>query len=279
MPHHTPHHLSARHPLAGRMGLKKLLIIAGAVIAALIIVVFVLYRMAYNQLPGDPLYGLKTVVERMFGGIQLTSAGRVEHNITLLESRLNELNRYALGVGSSSPEQLTQIAEQSDNYTKDALNLIASDSALDSPARINVLARINSVVRAEETLGDSIKDFSPITDTVANNEKRVNDALRTAIGDFVTQNATDTIEQFIAEKISSLGTSIPSIAPGSSAAKAVAKRIGETNDALIDHSYKDAIIAIIRAEQSIAIDGYLWNAERGPVEGVPVDNGPIPEGN
>jgi hypothetical protein len=215
----------------------------------------------------------------MFGSIQLTSTGRVEHNIKLLESRLNELNRYALGVGSSSPEQLTQIAEQSDNYTKDALNLIASDSALDSPTRINVLARIDSVVRAEETLGDSIKDFSPISETIANNEKRVNDALRTAIGDFVTQNATDTIEKFIAEKISSLGASIPLIAPGSSAAKAVAMRISETNDALMDHDYKDAIIAIIRAEQSIAIDGYLWNAERGPVDGVPVDNGPIPEGN
>ncbi len=282
MPHHTlltTRHLSARHPLAGRIGLKKILIIAGVIVAVLIIAAFSLYRIVYNQLPGDPLYGLKTVTERLFGGMQLTSAGRVDHNITLLESRLNELNRYALGIGSSSPEQLTKIAEQSDNHTKDALNLIAADASLDIPARITLLTKIDSVVRAEETLGDSIKDFSPITDTIATNEKRVNDALRTAIGDFVTQSATDTIEQLIAEKITNLGKGIPSIAPGSSAAKTVAKRVTETNDALIDYDYKAAIIAIIRAEQAIAIDGYLWNAERGPVDGVPVDNGPIPEGN
>lgn len=270
---------SATHPLSGRIGLKKLLSIAAVVVVVIIIGTFSLIRAVHNQLPGDRFYSLKTATEKIFGGIQLTNTGRIEHSISLLESRLNELNRYALGISTSTPEQLSKIAEQSDATTKDALNIIAADKSLDATLRISLLAKIDSVVRAQVTLGDSIKTFSPITDNVATNEKRANEALRTAITDFVSQNATDTIEQFIRDKITSIGQNIKAIAPGSSAAKTVSDRINDTREALVDHNYKDAIIAIIRAEQAIAIDGYLWNAERGPVEGVPVDNGPIPEGN
>jgi hypothetical protein len=261
------------------MSLKKLLTIAVLVVILLCIGAFILIRSVQNELPGDRFYGLKTASERMFGGIQLTNTGRVEHNISLLESRLNELNRYALGISTSTPDQLSKIAEQSDMTTKDALNLIAGDKSMDAATRITLLAKIDGVVRAQVTLGDSIKTFSPITDNIASNEKRANEALKTAITDFVSQNASDTIELFIAEKISSLGQSIKAIAPGSSAAKTVNDRVNDTKEALVDHNYKDAIIAIIHAEQAVAIDGYLFNAERGPVEGVPMDTGPIPEGN
>lgn len=281
MKHNHPTHYSlpATHPSAGRMSLKKLLTIAVLVVILLCIGAFILIRSVQNELPGDRFYGLKTASERMFGGIQLTNTGRVEHNISLLESRLNELNRYALGISTSTPDQLSKIAEQSDMTTKDALNLIAGDKSMDAATRITLLAKIDGVVRAQVTLGDSIKTFSPITDNIASNEKRANEALKTAITDFVSQNASDTIELFIAEKISSLGQSIKAIAPGSSAAKTVNDRVNDTKEALVDHNYKDAIIAIIHAEQAVAIDGYLFNAERGPVEGVPMDTGPIPEGN
>jgi len=264
---------------AGRIAFKKLLIIAGIGIIVLILSLIVLLRAVRNELPGDRFYSLKVASERLFGGIQLTTTGRIEHNISLLESRLNELNRYALGISTSTPEQLAKIAEQSDTTTKDVLNMIAGDKSLDTTTRITLLAKIDGIVRAEETLSDSIKTFSPITDTIATNEKRANDALRTAITDFVTGNATDTIEQFIAARITTLGQGIKTIAPGSSAAETVTNQVHNTKEALADHKYKDAIIAIIRAEQAIAIDGYLWNAERGPVDGVPLDNGPIPEGN
>ena len=275
----TDTHTIPTNYIAGRISFKKLLIVAGILIAVLVLGTYALLRTVYNQLPGDSLYGLKTATEKIFGGIQLTSSGRIDHNIALLESRLNELNRYALGVGSSSPEQLTRIVELSDTYTKEVLNTIAADTNMAAPTRIALLTKLNAIVRAEETLSDSVEAFSDITDTIATNEKRTGDALRTAITDFVAQNATTSIEAFIADKITTLGKSIGSIAPGSSAANAVANRISEIHEAVIDQNYKDAIVALVRAEQAIAIDGYLWGAERGPVDGVPVDNGPIPEGN
>jgi hypothetical protein len=263
----------------GRMTLKKLLLIACALIALVVILFFVLMRISYNQVPGDPLYGLKTATEQMFGGIKLTSTGKAEYNITLLESRLNELNRYALNISSSTPDTLTKIAEQSDAHTKDTLNILAGDKSIAAETHITTLAKLDGVIRAQETLGDTIEAFTPIADTIENNEKRVNDALKSAIADFVTQNATDTIEQFIANRITEVSQHISTIAPGSSAAKSVALRVTDTSEAVIDHKYAVAIISIIRADQAIAIDGYLWNAERGPVPGVPIDNGPIPEGN
>ena len=276
---HHANQLAHTHPLAGRMALKKILLLALGLVVLVIAGFFALMHLAYNQVPGDPLYGLKTATEHLFGGMQLTSAGKVDYNITLLESRLNELNRYALSISSSTPEKLTQIAEQSDSHTKDTLNILAADTSLDAETRITTLARLDSVIRAQETLSDTIKEFSSITDTVETNEKRVNEALKAAIADFVTQNATDTIEHLIANRITEISANISTIAPGSSAAKTVANRVSDTNEAVTDHKYADAILAIIRANQAIAIDGYLWNAERGPVSGVPVDNGPIPEGN
>lgn len=281
MPHIHPTRFerTITNPLAGRIGLKKLFGIAAIIVIVLVIAGVGLVRSVHNQLPGDRFYNLKIATERIFGGIQLTNTGKVEHNISLLESRLNELNRYALGISTSTPDQLAKIAEQSDTTTRDVLNLIAGDKGMDAATRISLLTRVDSVIRAEETLGDSIKTFSPITENISNNETRANDALRTAVTDFVSENATNTIEEFISGKITTIGQGITSIAPGSSAAKTVTDRIYDIKEALTDHNYKDAIIAIIRAEQAIAIDGYLWNAERGPVEGVPVDNGPIPEGN
>ncbi len=265
--------------ISGRMTLKKLLIIAGISIAIILVGFFALLRIAYNQVPGDSLYGLKTATEHLFGGIKLTNGSKADYNITLLESRLNELNRYALNISSSTPEKLTQIATQSDTHTKDTLNILAGDKSIDGETRITTLAKLDGVIRAQETLSDSVKEFAPITETIATNEKRVNDALKTAITDFVSQNATDTIESLIANRITDITSHISSIAPGSSAAKTVLDRVNDTNEAVTDHKYAEAILAIIRASQAIAIDGYLWNAERGPVSGVPVDNGPIPEGN
>jgi hypothetical protein len=261
------------------MTLKKLLMFTGALIVLVAILLFALLRISYNQVPGDSLYGLKTATEHLFGGIQVTSTGKADYNITLLESRLNELNRYALHISSSTPDKLNQIATESDTHTKDVLNILAGDKSIDGETRITTLAKLDGVIRAQETLSDSVKAFTPITETIATNEKRVNDALKTAIADFVTQNATDTIEHLIANHITDISTHISSIAPGSSAAKTVADRVTDTKEAITDHKYTEAILAIIRADQAIAIDGYLWNAERGPVPGVPVDNGPIPVGN
>jgi hypothetical protein len=276
-------HTNASYPpytaTAGAVNRKKLLGIALVFLAACGVGMYLFLQLLANTLPDDPLYGFKTTTEKVFGGIQLTNTGRIEHNISMLEARVNELNRYVLKVSSSSPEKLQQIATASEDHTKDALNTLAGDQSIDAPTRINLLARIDATLRAEETLSDMDDTFTPIKDSVGSNENRVNDALRTAVTDFVGQNATDTIEHFIAEKITGLTESIKTIAPGSSAAKVVAKRVQDITEAITDQKYKDAIIAIIHAEQAVAIDGYLFAAERGPVAGVPVNNGPIPEGN
>jgi len=232
-----------------------------------------------NKVPGDSLYGLKIATEKVFGSIQLTNTGRVEHNISLLEARVNELNRYALNVSSSSPDQLQQIANKSDEHAREALNTLAGDPSIAATTRINLLADIDATVRAEAAIVDMNTQFDPISGAIDANEERITTALRTAITDFVSQNATDTIEQFIGEKVATLSADIKTVAPGSRAQNLVMRRVQDTEEAITDKKYTEAIAAIIRAEQAIAIDGYLYDAERGPVDGVTIDAGPIPEGN
>jgi hypothetical protein len=69
------------------------------------------------------------------------------------------------------------------------------------------------------------------------------------------------------------------VAFGSTAQKTIARRAEDTADALRENNFKDALSYILKAQQAIIVDEFLFDAERGPIDGVPIEPGAMPEGS
>ncbi len=240
----------------------------------------VLTHQAANSLPGQSLYSFKTeIAEPTIRTTKLATESRVRYDLTLLEQRVQELTVIVADTGTTSPEQIAAIAALASEHAHDAVTRLEKNQSLSGETRITLLAKLDTAARAAETLSDSFVELDSMNDAAGETENVLNEALKTAVATFVTNNATDTIQSFIASNLTEVSAHIGDVAPGSRAQGLAIRRIGETEEAIVDGKFADAILAIIRAQQAIVVDGYLFDSERGPVDGVTVEAGPVPEGN
>ena len=260
---------------------KKIIIgVIGTLLTAGILIFLTLSYLSQKSIPGQTLYGFKTnVAEKVILTTKLSTHSRVSYYTSLFEKRLQELAIIANDHSTTSPELIAQIATLTQQHAQDAISTLEKNQTLDGETRITLLATIDTAARAIETLSDSFIELENINDAAGTTEDAINLTLNSSIDTFVTNNATDTIQSFIAANIADVGTHLSEVAPGSRAQNLVARRISDANEAIVDSKYADAITAIIRARQAIAVDGYLFDSERGPVDGVELEAGPVPEGN
>ncbi len=260
---------------------KKIIIgVIGTLLTAGILILLTLSYLSQKSIPGQTLYGFKTnVAEKVILTTKLSTHSRVSYDTSLFEKRLQELAIIANDHSTTSPELIAQIATLTQQHAQDAISTLEKNQTLDGETRITLLATIDTAARAIETLSDSFIELENINDAAGTTEDAINLTLNSSIDTFVTNNATDTIQSFIAANIADVGTHLSEVAPGSRAQNLVARRISDANEAIVDSKYADAITAIIRARQAIAVDGYLFDSERGPVDGVELEAGPVPEGN
>lgn len=239
----------------------------------------VLY-VARGAQPGEPLYTIKTTLtEPAFTLTKLSPTSRISYTTYLLERRIAELTTLAGDTGTSSPELLATVSSLIETHTTDIVDTIENNPNLDGVTKINFLAKADTVTRAAETLSDTTPELTTITDTLTSAENHVGDALTESIASFVTTNATDTIQSFITTQITAVGTEVVTTAPGSKAQSLVIRRISDAQESIADSKWVDAITYLLRARQAIAVDGYLFSAERGPVDGIEIEAVPVPEGN
>lgn len=259
----------------------KIAVLSLTSIVVIVLIGFViLAKLAGPSLPGESLYSFKTnVAEKIIRSTKLSTAARVEYDNTLLEQRLQELVTIASDKASTSPELIASVASLANIHASDAVAALDANPSLRSEDRITYLANLNTIARAGEMLSDSTPELDTISDSLGDTEVILNDALKTAITGFISNNATDTVQSYIATNITTVSEHIGDVAPGSRAQQLAVRRISETKEAITDNKFSEALTAIIRAQQAISTDGYLFDSERGPVDGVAIEAGPIPEGN
>lgn len=230
--------------------------------------------------PTDALYDFKTnVAETFIRATKVSVDAKIAYDTMLLERRVVELNELSQDTSTSTEETVVNIARLFESRVTTVVATLDQDQNMTGEERIITLAHINTLARAQETIADSSAEFDAITDTLAATENSVNEALDAAINTFVDTNATDTIQQFIGTQISVISSEVVSVAAGSNAQNQVIRRISDTNEAIIDGEFVDAITYILKARQAIATDQYLYDSERGPIDGIQIEPGPIPEGS
>jgi hypothetical protein len=235
---------------------------------------------ASKQLPGESLYAFKTsVVEETIAFTKLSAAQKIAYNTKRLETRMAELTALSRDQSSTTPDVLATVATLSDAHASAALSALAAAQKNPTAEHIDTLAALSTITKSEVTLADATSEFETITDSLENTDRNVNSFLKSSIGAFASSSPTDVVYAYIDAHIRAVSTESSQVAPGSTAAATIIRRISDTNEAITDGDMAEAINSIIKARQAIAIDGLLWDAERGPIEGMPIPSTEIPEGN
>jgi hypothetical protein len=216
-----------------------------------------------DSLPGERLFAMKVnVLERGIAMTKFTKSSQASYAIARMEKRLNELLVLKRDTATSSEETLTTIASLSQNHAQEAVDAIAqSDRTPES--RINSLARITTVAKAQETLAQEFPEFSPVTAAYEALRKSLADALKNGVEAYASTTPEAQVKIFIAEHVSNVSVALPSAAPGSAAQRIAIRRVEEANESIEESKLAPALLALLKAEEAIAVDEYVWGSERG----------------
>lgn len=239
----------------------------------------VLFYVAKDSLPGEPLYRVKTEgSEKVQLFMKRSAQSRANYNNSLLESRLTELQVLSRDKSTTTPEVLSEIAQLSSTHINDTFEVLER-SNVGFEEKIHLLTPLANLTRTMEVLVDGSGELASIETIIGENESLTNDALENVLVAFVKEGPVERVFEMIRLETQTLAEKSTEVAYGSTAQKAIARRAEDTADALRESNFLDALTYILKAQQAIAVDGYLWNAERGPVDGVPIVPSAIPEGS
>ncbi len=274
-------HSASKALAAPNEGIKRRLILTvSAMLLGALLTLGLLMYLAQSSLPGQRLYSFKTgVAEEAVAFTKRDAAAKNAYAVNRIERRLAELKTLASDDSTTTPETLAVVAALTDTHTKVVLETTDTTDSLSSEQKIDALAVLSNVTRAQESLVDSAEEFAPIRNTTSDIERAAAAALTTRIEDFASTSAPEAVRTYLGNQLSLVSADITKVANGSRAQNLTVQRINDANEAIADGNLTDALTYILRARQAIAVDGYLFEAERGPIDGQPIEVIEIPEGS
>lgn len=259
---------------------ERIIFTVGGFFLGVAILFLILFFISKNSLPGQALYGFKTTVaEEAIALTKPTAAAKSTYAVTRFERRFNELQALATDMGTTSPEVLSIVADLTEKHGQTVTTALEQSTSLTPEEKITTLAKLQSLARAEETLVDTSNELTPISDRTSTTERQADESLQHAITTFASSSAPEVVSAFIATQITNVSEEVTHVANGSKAQTLTLQRISDAEEAIADGKLADALSYILKARQAIAVDGYLYSAERGPVDGHILEPMPMPEGS
>lgn len=255
---YTPHiPLSYRLPIL--IGVALLLIGGSGLIAFL----------SSRTLPGDAFYTTKTeFMEPMIGATKFSSSQKAHYNVSLLERRLHELQLLRTDTATTTPEALSAVAslvQDEVKNTEESLSVMRRDT----PERtLDILLDMLTVTDAHSTLSRTVPEFEPLEETLEDARGRAFDLLKETTHAFASSSPTSAASR-LGDEIRTLETELPDVADGSQAKVRALQHLDNARDTIAAGDIGDALFFIFRARQAIAVDGYLFDSERGLTDDEP----------
>jgi hypothetical protein len=255
------------------------LTIIGILVVALVAFI-ALALVASNSTPDQKLYNFKTkVVEKVIKATKLSDDSKLEYTSGLLEKRVAELLVLYSDQSTSTPETLDRLASLTQQHTGDSVWIIQNTNSLSPQEKIVALATITNTTRAFETLTDDFEEFDSIKDYSSDIQNIGQDSLKSEIEKFASSTDSGAISTFVGEQITIVGEEIKTVAQNSRAQQLALTRVDDAGEYITDAKFGDAIYALFRARQAIAVDRYLYANERGEGSIETPDTENIPEGS
>ncbi len=275
----TIHDQSKLQPYRDFPKKRTILIIVFAILVTAFICFVAVAFIAKDTTPDQKLYNFKTnIVEPVIRATKLSDDSELRYTSSLLEKRVAELLTLYSDKATSTPEVLDKLASLTQQHTGDSVWIIQNTSTLTPQEKILALAKISNTARAFETLTDVSEEFASIKDYSGEIQNVSQDGLKAEVERFASTSDATSITTFIGEQISVVGEEIKTVAQNSRAQKLALARIDEAGEYITDSKFAEAIYALMRARQAIAVDTYLYASEReGTGDTVDLEN--IPEGS
>lgn len=253
-------------------------LLLGGVAVVLLLVVLGIFFASKASAPGTTLYPVKVyVAEKAIVLTKITTNARVTYETRRLEERLEELKALGTDSASSTPETLAFVSSLMEQHTSDAVSALAGTTA--NAKQLELLLKLVILTNAGDEVADTSEEFLSMRDSMGNARDTANDSLRTSIETFASTSPEQEVKELIGAQIEAVGNDIEKVAPGSTAQRLAVLRVNDALEAITDGNIADALRYILKAREVIAVDQYLWDGERGPVDGAPLPPAEIPEGN
>ena len=180
----------SKHPVASKIGV---------VLAAVIIILVVVWFMAARSLPGSALYPIKTdFFESLDSSVQLSNEGKADQHVHLLSNRLNELKALVTReqISQKAIQDLRTQVERNTQGIYEALNADGENN-LQSQNALRILEDLVGLTSAMEVIGESDERFGDFGDFMEDARREASNTYSDRVDRFVEREMPDVIYEFI----------------------------------------------------------------------------------
>jgi hypothetical protein len=212
-----------------------------------------------DSLPGEPLYAVKVhVVEELVGFTKLDTDDKFAYDVALMETRLDELQELTRAEEDPAPETLALVQGQIDEHVDHALNSLnsAEDAETGHEEKIDMLATLGSVAKAQERVVASNARLSSIAQEVSDTRKETGASLQARVSEYVDDSSEAEVAAYLSEAIQEVASGIGQDSASSTEDTPIEKKLHDAEEWLIEKDFDEAIISILEAQQSFDVDAY-----------------------
>jgi len=180
----------SKYPIASKVGI---------VLAAIVVILAVIWFMAARSLPGSALYPLKTdFFETLDSSVQLSNEARADQHVHLLANRFNELKMLVAReeISSKAIEDLQTQVERNTQGVYEALNA-EGESSLQSQNALRILEDLVGLTSAMEVIGESDARFGEFGEFMEDARREATNTYGDRVDRFVEREMPDVIYEFI----------------------------------------------------------------------------------
>lgn len=279
-PQKTVHDQSRLRPYSFLQNKKFISIVIIGILTISLAIFITVALVAKDSTPDQKLYGFKTsIVEKVIWATKFSDNSKLKYTTTLLEKRVAELLVLHSDQSTSSPETLNRLASLTKQQTENGVRMAENSNSLSPQEKILTLAAISNITRAFETLTDDWEEFATIKDSSSDIQNIAQNSLEAQVEQFANSLDSTAVSAFIGEQISMVGEELKSVTPSSRAQQLALTRINDSSEYISEAQFGEAIYALLRARQAIAVDRYLYANERGETTNENYDPGEVPVGS
>lgn len=212
-----------------------------------------------DSLPGEPLYTMKVhIVEEIIALTKTTPEERITYDIRLMENRLAEIKEIVRHDTDMAPEKLIILTDQIDKHASDVTTILEETDSDHIPQgeKIKVLAKLSGVTKAQAKIAKGAPQLTKVAETIKETQESTSDAISTTIEEFIAGESAEMVNKYLSDQIADVGEYVNASTTDESSRDTAERHLHDVDEAIIDNDATKAIISILEAQQTIAVDSY-----------------------
>ncbi len=233
----------------------------GSVSFAAVLVMFIgTAYAAQDSLPGEPLYAIKVhVVEEVIALTKTETSERMTYDLSLMETRLSELQALSGQTEILSAKDLEVIGDQIEEHATHLTDTIEITTVAELPheEKIELLSKLSGITQAQVAITTADDNLTTISEAILDMQTNTDDSLAGVVQDFASEQEAEVVEQYLSEQITEVSEQVTESTTDEATRDFVEYHLTEANDSLADGAITEAIISVLEAQQTIGAEAYL----------------------